>query len=63
MILSYFMHYRKVVRQLGLVLTPEQDLACAFLEARGFRFCVDFGYQNAVAKAETLWLLQPETRH
>jgi len=25
--------------------------ACRFLESRGQRFCVDFGFENAVTKA------------
>jgi hypothetical protein len=37
--------------RLDLELTLEQHIACAFLEGRGLRFLVDFGYENAVAKA------------
>ena len=35
----------------GLPTTPEQDMACLFLEAKGLRFCVDYGYKNAVLRA------------
>jgi len=37
--------------RLDLELTLEQHIACAFLEGRGLRFLVDFGYENAVTKA------------
>ena len=32
-------------------LTPEQVWACAWLEYRGKRFLIDFGYANAVELA------------
>ncbi len=54
------MHYIRQVIRLGLILTPEQHLACAFLEAAGLRFGVDFGYANAVDKALGLQYLPPE---
>jgi hypothetical protein len=38
---------------LGLVMTDEQDFAALFLETQGKRFCIDFGYENAVKIAET----------
>ncbi len=34
--------------------TDEQLLACVWLEVRGFRFLVDFGYENALQKAEDI---------
>jgi len=37
---------------LELETTPEQDLACLKLEEMGYRFCVDYGYQNAQVKLE-----------
>lgn len=42
----------------GLPTTPEQDMACLFLESKGLRFCVDYGYENAVDKASAYadWL-------
>lgn len=36
----------------GLPTTPEQDMACLFLESKGMRFCVEYGYENAVAIAQ-----------
>lgn len=36
---------------LDLPTTAEQDEACLFLEAKGYRFLVDYGYENAIAKA------------
>jgi hypothetical protein len=41
-----------VCRMLGIQLTPMQAMACRYLEMFGYRFCVDFGYDNAVQKAE-----------
>jgi hypothetical protein len=34
---------------LKLKLTPQQIKACRALEAQGKRFCIDYGYQNAVS--------------
>lgn len=48
------MKYRRICDDLGIVLTPAQDIACAFCERAGLRFCVEFGWQNAEAKAEML---------
>ena len=51
------MTYEEVDRLIGL---PEQPLnvkiAIYELEARGYRFCVDFGYENAVDKLVELEL-------
>lgn len=30
-------------------LTPEQLACCRYLERKGLRFCIDFGYENAPA--------------
>lgn len=52
---------KDMCRMLGIELTCWQLWACEFLEARGLRFCVDFGYENAEAKADELvgnWLVQ-----
>lgn len=38
------------IRLLNLRLTPEEVEVCRCLEARGLRFCVDFGYSNAFEK-------------
>lgn len=45
----------KLVRLLEVEITSEQLHACRYLEGRGFRFCVDFGYENAVEKARADW--------
>jgi hypothetical protein len=49
------MQYLDNVRRLNLDLTAEQHRACAFLEAQGQRFLVEFGYENAVERARQLW--------
>ncbi len=28
-------------------ISEEQEFACAYLERRGYRFLIDFGYENA----------------
>jgi hypothetical protein len=48
------MRYLELCDLLGLELTLVQHIACAFLEGRGLRFCVDFGLDNAVEKARAL---------
>ena len=35
------------VRLLRLRVSPSRLAACVYLERHGFRFLVDFGYQNA----------------
>ena len=49
-------------RQLGLTLTPEQWRACRYLERQGQRFCIDFGYDNAVEKARAHWRARRKQR-
>ena len=46
--------YMQACRWIGVTLTPEQHVAFALLESRGFRFLVHFGVQNAIAKADAL---------
>jgi hypothetical protein len=46
--------YERICRQLGIRLTPWQRWACAYLEDRGQRFCIDFGTDNCEDKAEAL---------
>jgi hypothetical protein len=46
-------HYGEWKHRLRLPTTPDQDIACLFLESEGQRFCVDFGYENAIGKAES----------
>ena len=43
----------------GLPTILEQDMACLFLESKGLQFCCDFGYQNAIEKAQKYpeWVL------
>lgn len=45
---SYYGHWRD---RLNLPTTAEQDGACLFLEAKGLRFMVEYGYENAIEKA------------
>lgn len=46
------MNYLRTMRMLGLALpTLAQHRACLYLERHGFRFCIDFGIQNAAEKA------------
>jgi hypothetical protein len=47
--------FERTCHMLGIALTPDQFNACCALELRfGMKFCVDFGYQNAVCKAMAL---------
>lgn len=48
------MKYLEVIDLLDIDLTLEQHIACAFLEGRGLRFLIDFGYENAVAKTQEI---------
>jgi hypothetical protein len=36
----------------GLPSTEEQNMACFFLESKGLIFCVHYGYENAIQKAQ-----------
>jgi hypothetical protein len=36
------------------IATPDQRIAMRELERRGYRFCVDFGYQNAIEILESM---------
>lgn len=42
-------------RLLGVMLTADERRAFVFLTARGQKFCVHFGYQNALDKAHEIW--------
>ena len=45
--------------------TDNQLLACVWLEARGYEFLVDFGYENAETKVEGAligWLAPPHRK-
>jgi hypothetical protein len=50
------MDFDETVDRLSLQLTTEQLRAGRYLERVGQRFCVEFGYQNAVEKAREHWL-------
>lgn len=45
----------EVVTYLDLPLSAEQLRACAYLERIGQRFCVEFGYANAIENARAHW--------
>lgn len=47
--------WRDLVRKLGIRVPWQKHNAMDYLEARGQRFCVDFGTQNAVEKARQDW--------
>jgi hypothetical protein len=44
--------YLKVFRQMGIRVRPDQHQAMQYLERRGYKFLVDFGYDNAVELAK-----------
>lgn len=45
---SEYGEYHRILR---LRTTETQDRCCLYLEGKGLRFCVDYGYQNAEAIA------------
>lgn len=47
--------WRYMARLLGLNVPPWKAHALDYLEANGFRFCVDFGTENAVELARKHW--------
>jgi hypothetical protein len=47
-------------KRLNMPLTEDQMIAGRYLEARGARFLIEFGYGNAVAKADELFQLECE---
>jgi hypothetical protein len=42
-------------RLMHVEFTDDVVLAASYLQAKGLRFCVDFGYQNAWSKAEEVY--------
>lgn len=54
------MKFEDAVRLLKLKVKPSVADACRYLESRGYRFCVDFGYQNAVGLASTVLVTELE---
>lgn len=49
------MSVTEFVSRYAVAVTPEQMRACLYLERRGKRFCIDFGYENAVSLARADW--------
>jgi hypothetical protein len=46
--------YVRIWGQLGgLPTNAEQDFACMFLEGKGLKFCVHYGYENALTIAQS----------
>lgn len=54
------MSYTITKRLLHLDVTPEQDFACRLLELWGWRFLIDYGYDNAVERASLLPITSAE---
>lgn len=55
---SYFA-FQRTCAWLAITLTPEEDLACRYLESQGFQFCVHFGVANCVAQFQTHFASAP----
>jgi hypothetical protein len=47
--------WRDIAQQIGLQVPNWKAHVLDYLEANGFRFCVDFGTDNAVEKAREHW--------
>ena len=45
----------QTANSIGLAVEGSLRRAFDYLESRGFRFCVDFGTENAVEKAREHW--------
>lgn len=53
--ISYLkMDVEKTLERLGIEVDSETLDACLFLESMGLRFCIDFGTENAITKADCL---------
>ena len=48
---SYYGEWRD---RLKLETTMKQDIACCYLEGKGYQFLVDFGYENAIDKMKAI---------
>lgn len=48
------------VEQLKLNVTEAQMIAGRYLESRGLKFCIDFGYENVIEFADTLFAKECE---
>lgn len=55
-------YYGEMRDKLSLKTTDAQDRACCFLEGRGQRFLVDFGYENAIEKMKEIKARAPMNR-
>lgn len=49
------MSFIEIEKLLNLSVPPYKRFACLYLEGQGFRFCVDFGTDNAIEKARDHW--------
>lgn len=49
------MGWRETARLIGLRVPSWKAHALTYLERRGFRFCIDFGTDNAVELARQDW--------
>jgi hypothetical protein len=54
--------YATWCRRLGIRLSPKQHMAAKYLEQRGRRFMVHFGYQNAIGLARDAWRAQSQPK-
>lgn len=52
-------HAEEVCRWIDVTLTEAQIAAARYLETVGYRFLIDFGYDNACALAKRHWLNAP----
>lgn len=50
-----YLQTRKIAHMLALDLSDDVLRASAYLERIGQRFCVEFGHENAVVKAQEHW--------
>lgn len=48
------MSFDRTSKLLRLKLDRRVSFACQYLEDRGYKFCVDYGFKNAIAKAAAL---------
>lgn len=47
--------WRQTARAIGLEVDGVLRYAFDYLESKGFRFCVDYGIENAIQKATDHW--------
>ena len=51
---------KEMCEQMGIEVTEDQLVAGRYLESRGQKFCGHFGYENAIDKADELFLKECE---